>query len=536
VFKGFALGFLLIASNSCETTELEILENPNALTPAQADVDLFLNGIQRSTATFFEAVTEEGMEVTRILHMFGPNYNNAYSPDQLNFPYETVYSGIISDIRAMEPLALEKGLYTHIAIARVIEAYSIGTLVDFLGDIPYDEAVLGAENLNPKVQPGASVYEAVLALLDDAIVNFNKAEVSKPKDLFYGGNEAKWIKLTNTLKLKFLLQTRIVDTSVKDKINAIITSGNYITSTSDDFQFQYSSVDANPDSRHPIFSRNFNVAADVSDYMSNSFMYYLDAQKTNKDPRIRYYFYRQKNNFTTNANEASCIVDDKPSHYIGDYPFCNAGNGYWGRDHGDSDGIPPDGGKRTTWGVYPVGGLFDNNSFKAIPGRNIGLKGAGISPIMLASYVDFMLAESALTLNTTGSAKAYLEAGVRKSIDKVMNFGASVAAPAFIPTNVEAYITEVLARYDAAGNDDERLEVIVKEYFIALFGNGIEAYNTYRRTGHPSDLQPTLLAASGAYINSFFYPSSMVDRNSNISQKADQSTRVFWATGGPTVK
>ena len=31
--------------------------------------------------------------------------------------------------------------------------------------------------------------------------------------------------------------------------------------------------------------------------------------------------------------------------------------------------------------------------------------------------------------------------------------------------------------------DGDRLNVIMKEYFIALWGNGIESYNNYRRTG-----------------------------------------------------
>lgn len=30
-------------------------------------------------------------------------------------------------------------------------------------------------------------------------------------------------------------------------------------------------------------------------------------------------------------------------------------NAYFGREHGNSDGIPPDGEIRTNWGVYPHG-------------------------------------------------------------------------------------------------------------------------------------------------------------------------------------
>lgn len=44
-----------------------------------------------------------------------------------------------------------------------------------------------------------------------------------------------------------------------------------------------------------------------------------------------------------------------------------------GRAHGDSDGIPPDGQIRTNWGVYPSGGLFDED--QETPVKNSGTDG-----------------------------------------------------------------------------------------------------------------------------------------------------------------
>ena len=542
VLKVFILAAVMVGTNSCETTDLEILDNPNALAPQQADVQFYLNNIEVSLASYFEAITEEGMEVTRVLHMFGPLYSNAYSASNFDGAYQLAYAGILADARALRPLADEQELFTHSGISKVIEAYVMLSLVDYFGPVPYSEAIQGTDFLNPNVDSGADIYAAVEALLNEAIEDFGKEEVSLPEDLFYDGDEAKWINLANTLKLKMYVQTRLVDNSVASKINAIVTSGNYITGASGDFQFQYSQVDANPDSRHPVFADNFNVAADVSDYMSNSFMYYLAFEKEITDPRTRYYFYRQSLVISTDENELECIREIEPNHYNLDlYPFCFAANyngtnnpdsGYWGRDHGNDDGIPPDGGVRTTWGVYPVGGKFDDDSGAAIPGRTIGLQGAGISPIMLASYVDFMLAESALTIGTTGDAKTYLENGIRKSISKVLAFGASTADEDFTPSDddVEEYVALVLADYDAAAGDDAKLEIIVKEYFIALFGNGVEAYNTYRRTGKPGNLQPTLIVPNGGFIRSFLYPSELVDQNVNVQQKADHTVKVFWDT------
>ncbi|MGY3792600.1 SusD/RagB family nutrient-binding outer membrane lipoprotein [uncultured Aquimarina sp.] len=526
------LAVLALGFNSCETTELEILESPNVLRPDQADVDFFLNSMQISASTFFEQITEEGMEVTRILHQAGPTYDNGYGPAQLDAPYTTAYAGILADNRAMAPLAEELGLFTHIAIGQIIEAYTIATMVDYLGDVPYSEAILGLENENPNLDSGQAVYDEMFALLDSAIANLNATSTGEPAvDLYYDGDTDNWIRFANTLKIKLFLQTRLVNaTASTTGINEILASGNYIVSADQDFQFQYSSVDANPDSRHPIFSRNFDNG--VTDYQSNSFMDVLLNGKSAPDPRIRYYFYRNRSNASTDPNALPCITETAPAHYPAGTVFCVAGQGYNGRDHHDNDGIPPDEADRTDWGVYPIGARFDDNSFDGTNDRTVGAQGAGISPIMLSSYVDFMLAEAALELGTTGDARTYLEAGLTKSFAKVMNFRPDLTDAALAPTalDVQDYIDEVLGNYDTAADDDERLEIIVQEYFIALYGNGIEAYNTYRRTGKPENLQPSLLANPGVYIRSFLYPSVLVDRNSNVDQKANQASPVFWDT------
>lgn len=560
IIKGFGILAIAFGFNACESTQLQILDDPNALTPAQADPDLFIVEMQVSLGEFFEDVTEQGQEVTRILVMAGPTYNNAYSPDTFDDAWTVGYAEILADVRALEPIAEEGELYTHIGIAKAIEAYTMMTMVDYFGDIPYSEAILGAENTNPKLDSGAEIYAAIETLLDESLAQFAREELTLPtNDLFYGGDESQWIKLVNTLKLKLYTQSRLVDSSVGAKINALVADGNLILSEADDFQFNYSNTNANPDSRHPEFSNNFNVAADVADYMSNAFMVRVKDAYSTGDPRTRYYFYRQSLTFTEDPNENECITLPRPVNYSPSDPFCDPGQGYWGRDHGDNDGIPPDGGKRSAWGVYPVGGLFDDSRGTAWPGQLGGLQGAGIAPIMLTSFTNFMLAETALTAGVTGDARAYLEAGVRASITKVVGFGERLdylddiitaddpetedvdeevtIRDQYVPTTdqIDRYVNNVLGDYDDATGED-RLEVVINEYMKASFGNGVEAYNTYRRTGLPSDMQPTLLAAPGEYINSFFYPNELVNQNSNATQKASQAVRVFWAEGGPTLE
>ena len=84
-----------------------------------------------------------------------------------------------------------------------------------------------------------------------------------------------------------------------------------------------------------------------------------------------------------------------------------------------------------------------------------------------------------------------------------------------------------MASYMAATSDDERMDIIGKEYWLAMYGNGVEGYNLYRRTGAPGNLQPTLLG-TGSFPRSLLYPNVTVDRNINISQKPGLTVQVFW--------
>ena len=157
-----------------------------------------------------------------------------------------------------------------------------------------------------------------------------------------------------------------------------------------------------------------------------------------------------------------CSSEARPSHYAPTDVFCYIGYlnsnvssiGYWGRDHGDNDGIPPDGGLRTSFGLYPVGGKFDDGSATSVSGRSDGLAGAGISPIFLSSFTHFMIAEWQTQQGI--DARATLEAGIRLSLDKVINFAsdsgnpAAAAAAQDFTSEIEKYVEHVCGASNAA--------------------------------------------------------------------------------------
>ena len=78
ISKSILLGLFFFVF-SCETVELELLDDPDAISLSQSDLDFFLNSNEVTLAYFFEGMTEPGMEATRQIHMYGPLYRNGSS-------------------------------------------------------------------------------------------------------------------------------------------------------------------------------------------------------------------------------------------------------------------------------------------------------------------------------------------------------------------------------------------------------------------------------------------------------------------------
>jgi hypothetical protein len=95
-------------------------------------------------------------------------------------------------------------------------------------------------------------------------------------------------------------------------------------------------------------------------------------------------------------------------------------------------------------------------------------------------------------------------------------------------TDVTNYMTAANAAYTAEATNAGKLNYIAREYWIASYGNGVEAYNLYRRTGMPTGMQPTLAADPGEFPRSFFYPNNFATLNSTVEQKADLTGKIFW--------
>lgn len=551
ILMGF-LAITLFSVSGCETMDLDQTENPSTLSQQFLDPVYSFNYAQLTLPDFVNSSNSFTQRVIRQMAMTGGNtYDNAFAGVNFNENWTTGYL-ILNAIKAMEPKAMENKQTFILGASKVIRCYVLMTMVDMYGDIPYSEALMGGANLTPRYDNSADVYAGIYEELNQAIEYLKIQDVSsagKIRDLYYGGIEGtpsgpRWITVAKTLKLKMLNNSRLVGTIgshvVKTDAMDLINENDLINASSKDFAFKYGTNRVNPNSRHPLYNDQYE--ANGGAYIANYFFWAVTVEKGTalKDPRELYYFYKQQSVSASNddAQTEPCSEEDRPAHFNNDeyasfynggifQPFCYT-NGYLGRDHGDSSGIPADAKVRSVAGLYPIGGKYG-----ATPGsvQNSGTDGAlgeGIMPIMLSSYVNFIKAELLFANNDADAAKIQLESGIRASIEKASTFlpdqpGETNPTAAAVNT----YVNFVLAKYDVP--ETNKLELIVKEYYIAAWGNGIEPYNNYRRTGYPSNLQPTKEQPSGVFYSTAFYSDYSVNNNPNTPNSV-RTRKVFWDT------
>ena len=124
-----------------------------------------------------------------------------------------------------------------------------------------------------------------------------------------------------------------------------------------------------------------------------------------------------------------------------------------------------------------------------------------------------------MTLGTSGDARAYFEDAVAAALSE-----AGVAE-----ADAATYITSRLAAYDAAGSDEERLSVVMRDKWVSNLANGVEAFNDWRRTGYPQ-LTPSTTPGTpdGSIPVRLLYSSNELSSNPNLENQSQLIDPVWW--------
>ena len=391
---------------------------------------------------------------------FGQN-NNWGGPNNLNYflkdgwvasSYTESYSTVVplwQDLKGKT----ETQFPEVFALAQILKISAWHKATDMFGPIPYKEAGKGLITVPYDSQE--EVYKAMFKELSDAIEVLTKyadngnSKLLPNADAVYAGDVHKWVVYANSLMLRLAMRVYYADAALSKKYALQAVNHSYgVMKTKDDEAKMERGASLEFKNNLDVLINQYNECR-----MGSSMLAYLGGYQ---DPRLPKYF---------NTSTVSQAVT------VGTY--------------GKYSGVP-------TGHDVSSNDAFKDSSRPAI---------TSTTPTywMRASEVYFLLAEAALHgFAVGGTAESLYEKGIEMSFEEngiassevadYMSSGLKPAAYSFHLTNpgVNVDVPAVTqATTEWSGTDEEKLEKIMIQKWIALYPNGQEAWTEYRRTGYP---------------------------------------------------
>lgn len=456
------IAFLIIPFSSCDSDFVEINKDPNSVTAEEFDPGFLFTRVQMETFLYpgdyhcnlyycgafvqhFASLSNVG-----IFDWHGDKYvYHEGNNDVLWFQTYDI-SKLLEDV--IQQTKKEGGnLYQ---MARIWKSFLYHRLTDLYGDVPYSEASLGyyGNVYKPKYDSQESIYQDMLAELDDAVYKLdNSQENYGDFDIVYHGDISKWKKFGNSLMLRLGMRLSKVDPSSASNWVSKAYSGELMEGNEDNLSL--SGVDPKgtiEDLSNPN-SWPWMVSAPSPGKISATFFDYL---KDRNDPRLKHIVAVYTDPFDEKTK------DQDPSHQKG----------------------LPNGLDRHT--------LFDDPSYDAAAAgqehqysslnRDVFAKLDGVRFLFTAAEVQFMLAEASERKWIDGNSKDYYEKGVSLDMRNYVNYDKSAT---ITEEEIQDYLSD--NPYLENGNEEDKLNQINAQYWIATFLNGYEAFANWRRTDYP---------------------------------------------------
>ena len=376
--------------------------------------------------------------------------------------YENVYLHIFNNTRRLITSCEEQGFVDYAGMMRVIQAYAIQMLTDVYGPVSYTSAIEDPTNgASFSYDKQEDIYNSMFALLDEAIKNFQNptSDLTSRQsfDFWCNGDLDLWIKVANQLKLRMAMRiVKANPTLAKQKAEEAAQAGvlpqdiliNQGFSNEQTRMFEWGDA-----------GMNANLITIMEGY---------------NDPRLPLYV--TKNQADVACEDGSTIAAG--TKYLGIRGGCN---------------LPS---KPNQWGNFSKIVCSYTTAF----------------PVMKAAEGYFLRAEGILRGWNMGggTAQQWYEDGIRTSIKNEAAYkGIEVLAgvTSVSDEEINAYINgttlqedfvdpvdsqnsikaqnDVCVKWDESASNEQKLQRIIIQKWIANFPISCEGWAEYRRTGYP---------------------------------------------------
>ncbi|MCT4645655.1 MAG: SusD/RagB family nutrient-binding outer membrane lipoprotein [Carboxylicivirga sp.] len=432
----------LIVFNSCTDDFEELNRNKTASTTIDPEL-LFTRSLVTGSGMSYTIYQFVNQTQTSHWAQHWTNINpgfigDNYGPEPANNVWEYYYSR-----KHFAPLMLSNEVMKLIregdnnpvkyACADIWNVYLFSLMTDMFGNIPYSDAF---NTESPAYDNQDDIYKDLLKRLKESssslIENTEKGyKAFGEGDVLFEGDVDKWQRFANTLILRLSIRVSGVD-------NAL--AGEYLSSL--DINKLISTNDEN------VQLMTVPASQAVTDYVKNPMGYIYTWNEVRISKTLMDWL---------NGNNTSGVIDPRMHQYA----EANANGEYVGLPSGQ-DPLDLRDQQKAYRSNYCNIGPFYNHQQESMP-----------IFLMTAAEANFLLAEARLQNLVSGglSAEAYYLEGIRKSMEQFEVSG-----------DVNPYLNANNVKYEQA----KALEMIITQKWIALYANGLEAWNELRRTGFPA--------------------------------------------------
>ena len=428
---------------------------------------------------------------------FGGNVNNVtygFNEGWNLWPWLLAFEDVMVPALLVENITKDDESMQHFtAWAALLKVYAMHRLSDIHGPIVYSK--FGTVDVNIPYDSQKDAYYLFFKDLSDAVnvlTPFADADNQSFKnfDLAYSGNMKKWIKAANSLRLRLAIRiAQIEPAKAKTEFEAAINHKYGVFESNDDNFF------VNLPESHPIKT----ISVDWADSrMSATMESYL---KGYNDSRMSAYF--------------------SPASISKEF-------------HGIRQGVEISSKSEYENEASAVGSWFASNSK---------------IQVMTYSEVCFLKSEAKLRgWNIgSGSAQEHYENGIKASfalwgapgVDTYLTNNISTPQAYVDPigksvNNVSVgsgLLSNATIQWNEAISNDEKLEKIITQKWLALFPDGQEAWSEFRRTGYPK-LFPLVVNLSGGAIPSGQFVKRLKFSSDEYSKNATEVQKAVTLIGG----